>query len=205
MKDFTTPEYIAPIIEEIKTEYSPEYSPAALSALDCIVILNKKRSRNSLAIRTPDKGGFHYSSPATRKVYKALADYAAVSAEAGRDPNKAAPAEVFTDPNKTEAAAQYNKYTEEEKTIAANVPDSVVKECIDKINTSFQFVYLQDVYRHYVQRCIAKNTTPIFQKYFLVAANRAGYPTYNYYSKKCLWISDKPKSKPGKRKRQPRK
>lgn len=130
---------------------------------------------------------------------------AAVSAEAGRDPNKAAPAEVFTDPNKTEAAAQYNKYTEEEKTIAANVPDSVVKECIDKINTSFQFVYLQDVYRHYVQRCIAKNTTPIFQKYFLVAANRAGYPTYNYYSKKCLWISDKPKSKPGKRKRQPRK
>lgn len=126
-------------------------------------------------------------------------------AEAGHDLNTAAPAEVFTDPNKAEAAAQYNKYTEEDKTIAANVPDSVVKECIDKINTSFQFVYLQDVYRHYVQRCIAKNTTPIFQKYFLVAANRAGYPTYNYYSKKCLWISDKPKSKPGKRKRQPRK
>lgn len=79
MKDFTTPEYIAPIIEEIKTEYSPEYSPAALRALDCIVILNKKRSRNSLAIRTPDKGGFYYSSPATRKVYKAVADYAAAA------------------------------------------------------------------------------------------------------------------------------
>lgn len=79
MKDFTTPEYITPIIEEIKTEYSPEYSPAALSALDCIVILNKKRSRNSLAIRTPDKGGFYYSSPATRKVYKALAEYAAAA------------------------------------------------------------------------------------------------------------------------------
>lgn len=129
----------------------------------------------------------------------------AAPAEAGRDPNTAEPAEVFTDPNKAEAAAQYNKYTEEYKTIAEHIPDSVVKECIDKINTSFQFVYLQDVYRYYVQRCTAKNTTPIFQKYFLVAANRAGYPTYNYYSKKCLWISDKPKSKPGKRKRQPRK
>lgn len=79
MKDFTTPEYINPIIEEIKTEYSPEYSPAALKALDCIVILNKKRSRNSLAIRTPDKGGFYYSSPATHKVYKALAEYAAAA------------------------------------------------------------------------------------------------------------------------------
>lgn len=122
-------------------------------------------------------------------------------AEAGQDPNTAAPAEAVTDPNRAEAAAQYNKYTEEYKTIAEHIPDSVVKECIDKINTSFQFVYLQDVYRHYVQRCIAKNTTPIFQKYFLVAANRAGYPTYNYYSKKCLWISDKPKSKPGKRKK----
>jgi len=79
MKDFTTPEYITPIIEEIKTEYIPDYSPAALSALDCIVILNKKRSRNSLAIRTPDKGGFYYSSPATRKIYKALAEYAAAA------------------------------------------------------------------------------------------------------------------------------
>ena len=77
MKDFTTLEYITPIIEEIKAAYTPEYSPAVLSALDCIVILNKKRSRNSLAIRTPDKGGFYYSSPATRKVYKALAEYAA--------------------------------------------------------------------------------------------------------------------------------
>lgn len=79
MKDFTTPEYIIPIIEEIKTAYTPEYSPAALKALNCIVILNKNRSRDCIALRTPDKGGFYYSSPATSKVYKALTNYAAAA------------------------------------------------------------------------------------------------------------------------------
>lgn len=138
---------------------------------------------------------------ALEKRIKAIEDALNIQSDTETPTGSAEDINTATDTNKTEARRQYDKQPEEYKTIAANIPDLVVKECIDKINTSFQFVYLQDVYRHYVQRCIAKNTTPIFQKYFLIAANRAGYPTYNYYSKKCLWISDKPKSKPGKRKK----
>ena len=79
MKDFTAAEYIRPIVEEIKERYTPDYTPAALEMLNCIVVLKRIRSRDALAIRTPDKGGFYYSGPAARKVYKALADYAAAA------------------------------------------------------------------------------------------------------------------------------
>lgn len=103
--------------------------------------------------------------------------------------------------NKAEAFAQYSGRSEEEKAIAANITDPVIMECIDATKTNFPFIYLQDVYRAYIRRCTEKRLTPIFQKYFLIAANRAGYPTYYYHGKTCIWISDKQKSKPGKRKK----
>lgn len=56
MKRFNTPECIAPVLNEIKALYTPEYSPATLIALDCVVVLNKRHTRDSIAVRTPDNG-----------------------------------------------------------------------------------------------------------------------------------------------------
>ena len=72
MKTFTTPEYITPIIEEIKTTHTASYSPATLAALNCIVLLKKNRSRDALALRTPKKGGFFYWSETVKALYKDL-------------------------------------------------------------------------------------------------------------------------------------
>ena len=72
MKDFTTPEYITPIIQEIKATYTPEYHQSVLNALRCIVVLNKNGSRDALAIRTPAEGAFYITNRATRKVYAEL-------------------------------------------------------------------------------------------------------------------------------------
>ena len=44
--DFTTKEYIAPIIDEIKAKYEPINATAqALKALNCAAIIRKKKSR----------------------------------------------------------------------------------------------------------------------------------------------------------------
>ena len=62
MKSFTTPEYIGPIIDEIGRNYTPITDAAALKSLDCVVLLQKKKSRDCIAVRTPDKGTFIYCS-----------------------------------------------------------------------------------------------------------------------------------------------
>lgn len=69
MKTFATPEYIKPIIDEIKANYTPENSPATLAALDCVALLHKIGSRDYMAIRTPGKGGFYYHSKATKALF----------------------------------------------------------------------------------------------------------------------------------------
>lgn len=69
MKTFATPEYIKPIIDEIKANYTPENSPATLAALDCVALLHKIGSRDYMAIRTPEKGGFYYHSKATKVLF----------------------------------------------------------------------------------------------------------------------------------------
>ena len=104
-------------------------------------------------------------------------------------------------PNREEARTQYERQTEDNKTIADNITNEIIKECIDAIKNSLPFLYIQDVYRIYCKKCIEKQLTPIYQKYFLIAANRAGYPTYYNNGKTCIWISDRPKSRPGKRKK----
>lgn len=69
MKTFATPEYIKPIIDEIKANYTPENSPATLAALDCVALLHKIGSRDYMAIRTPEKGGFYYHGKATKALF----------------------------------------------------------------------------------------------------------------------------------------
>lgn len=73
MKAFYTPEHIAPILAEIRAFYTPVNNPAALAALDCIALLQKNRSREYKAIRTPEKGGFYHSSRATKELFGELA------------------------------------------------------------------------------------------------------------------------------------
>lgn len=52
MKDFTTKEYIKPIIDEIKRKYTPaKASKAALDCLHCIAILKRNGTRECIALR----------------------------------------------------------------------------------------------------------------------------------------------------------
>lgn len=75
MRKFYKPEDIAPIIEEINTLYTAEKHPAALAALDCVAILQKKKSRDCIALRAPHKGGFFYYSETVRQLFKELDDW----------------------------------------------------------------------------------------------------------------------------------
>lgn len=75
MKDFTTPEYIAPIMDEIRTLYKPITDRATCTCLDCIVLLQKRTSRDALAVREPSKGAFYYSGPAARDLFRKLDEW----------------------------------------------------------------------------------------------------------------------------------
>ena len=79
MKNFTTPEYITPIIEEIKTIYKPAGGPEALRALNCLALLQQRRGRAYMAIRTPEAGAFFYYGKAARKVYAELESWTAAA------------------------------------------------------------------------------------------------------------------------------
>ena len=72
MRRFDTPENIAPIFAEIKAFYTPVNNPAALVALDCVALLQKNRTRNYMAVRTPERGGFYYHSRVTLELFKEL-------------------------------------------------------------------------------------------------------------------------------------
>lgn len=80
MKRFDTAAYIAPILDEIRSIYRPVYTPEALHALDCIVILQKRKNNDCLVIRTPDKGSFYYTgngrSEAVKNLFSEIASYA---------------------------------------------------------------------------------------------------------------------------------
>lgn len=72
MKHFTTPAFIAPIMDEIRTLYKPITDRATRTCLDCIVLLQKRTSRDALAVREPSKGAFYYSGPAARDLFRKL-------------------------------------------------------------------------------------------------------------------------------------
>ena len=74
MKRFDTAAHIAPVLNEIKALYTPEYGGTVLKALDCVVVLNKRHTRDAIAVRTPDKGSFnYYSGNAIKALFKDLA------------------------------------------------------------------------------------------------------------------------------------
>ena len=57
MKDFTTPEYITPIIKEIESNYTADTNPAP--AMNCKVIFTKKGTRTTFCVR--ENTSFYYS------------------------------------------------------------------------------------------------------------------------------------------------
>lgn len=81
MKDFTTPEYITPVINEIFENYKPiRGNSAALKSLNAIGLLKKKKGREYIAIRTPGAGGFYYfSGKAIKALLKELDSWTAAA------------------------------------------------------------------------------------------------------------------------------
>ena len=75
MKTFTAPAYLAPIMEEIRTIYKPITDPTICNCLNCVVLLQKKASRDALAVREPSKGAFYYSGPAARDLFRQLDEW----------------------------------------------------------------------------------------------------------------------------------
>lgn len=76
MKRFDTAAYIAPILDEIRSIYKPVYTPEALNALDCIVLLQKRKGRDCYALRTPDKGAFYYYGESMKNLFSEIAQFA---------------------------------------------------------------------------------------------------------------------------------
>lgn len=76
MKRFDTAAYIAPILDEIRSIYKPVYTPEALNALDCIVLLQKRKGRDCYALRTPNKGAFYYYGESMKNLFSEIASYA---------------------------------------------------------------------------------------------------------------------------------
>jgi len=74
MKQFTTNEYIDPIIAEVKAFYTPIKDPVVLKALNCNVLLQKNRTRDCKAIRSNDY--FFIYTPSVKELYAEVKDFA---------------------------------------------------------------------------------------------------------------------------------
>lgn len=76
MKDFTTPEYITPIIEEIKARFYPVTDNCVKAALNCDLLMQNRRSRDAFCVRA--KQPFYYfssSNGAMQRVYEKIKEY----------------------------------------------------------------------------------------------------------------------------------
>lgn len=74
MKDFTTADYINPIIGYFKAFYTPVKDKKILEALNCTVLLKKNRVNEYKAIRA--KQPLYTYNPAVKELYAEIADYA---------------------------------------------------------------------------------------------------------------------------------
>ena len=74
MKDFTTKEYIDPIIAQVKAFYTPIKDPVILKALNCTVLLKNNHTRDYKAVRKQDY--FFLYNPAIKDLYAEVKDYA---------------------------------------------------------------------------------------------------------------------------------
>lgn len=80
MKDFTTPEYITPIINEISALFTPITDRVITTALHCDLLLQNNHSRNAYAITAGEP--FYYRG--TKALLQELKSYAETAAtEAG--------------------------------------------------------------------------------------------------------------------------
>lgn len=77
MKDFTTKEYITPIIDEINALYKPITEKAILEALHCDLLLQSKHTKNAYAVRA--KQPFYYSFGLADKLFKTVEKYASTA------------------------------------------------------------------------------------------------------------------------------
>lgn len=110
MKDFTTPEYINPILAEIRALYTPIIDKAVNAALNCDMLLQSNHTRNAYTIRAGESFYYYSTSAATKALYKELSEYA-----------KAAE----TEPGELDTWTYY-----EEKRIQNAIRDAIIKEYI---------------------------------------------------------------------------
>jgi len=110
MKDFTTSEFLNPILTEIKAFYTPIIDKTVNAALNCDMLLQSNHTRNAYIIRTGESFYYYSTSPATKTLYKELDEY-----------TKAAE----TEPGELDAW----KYAEE-KRIQNAIRDAIIKEYI---------------------------------------------------------------------------
>ena len=110
MKDYTTPEFINPILNEIKALYTPIIDKTVNAALNCDLLMQSNHTRNAYIIRAGAPFYYYSTSPATKALYKELDEY-----------TKAAE----TEPGELDTW----KYAEE-KRIQNAIRDAIIKEYI---------------------------------------------------------------------------
>lgn len=76
MKDFTTPDYINPVMGELRAFYTPVTDNAVLRALNCNLIMQSNHTRNALVVRAGQPFYYYSTSPAMKQIYKDIEDYA---------------------------------------------------------------------------------------------------------------------------------
>lgn len=76
MKEFTTPEYITPIIGEINAFYTPIIDKTVNAALNCNMLLQSNHTKNALVIRAGQPFYYYAGSPTTKELYRELKSYA---------------------------------------------------------------------------------------------------------------------------------
>ncbi len=74
MKDFTTAEYVNPVLEWYRAMYHPITDKTVLDALHCDLLLQRNHGRNARAVRKD--GAFFTCCVSALEVYKEIAKYA---------------------------------------------------------------------------------------------------------------------------------
>ena len=77
MKDFTTEEYIKPVLGWFRAMYYPITDEVVLKALHCDLLLQRNNSRNAIAVRKDEV--FYTSCPPANEVYDEIKRFAEVA------------------------------------------------------------------------------------------------------------------------------
>ena len=74
MKDFTTPEYIDPVIAYFSALYTPVTDKRVMNALHCDLLMQSNHSRNAYVLRAGEP--FYTSVHPVREIYNEIHEYA---------------------------------------------------------------------------------------------------------------------------------